>query len=66
MMKVLSTATSGLQAATRRLDASAHNIANGPTDGFKRVVAQANAQRITDAVAPVVGLRWPLWARPPT
>lgn len=44
MLNLTSIAQSGLQAAQNRLGASAHNIANGPTDEFKRVVAQANAQ----------------------
>jgi flagellar hook-associated protein FlgK len=44
MMKVLSTATSGLQAATRRLDTSAHNIANLNTPGFHRHEVKATAR----------------------
>lgn len=44
MLNLTAIAQSGLQAAQNRLGASAHNVANGSTDGFKRVVAQANAQ----------------------
>lgn len=51
MMKVLSTAVSGLHAATRRLDTSAHNIANAHTPGFHRheVKAAARAEGGVDA-----------------
>ncbi len=58
MMKVLSTATAGLQAATRRLDTSAHNIANVSTPGFHRHEVKATAregvsleQEIVDQIA---------------
>lgn len=44
MMKVLSTAVSGLQATTRRLDTSAHNIANANTPGFHRHEVKAAAR----------------------
>jgi flagellar hook protein FlgE len=44
MLSLASIAQSGLQAAQTRLGASAHNVANGQTEGFKRVQAQAAAQ----------------------
>jgi len=44
MLNLATVAQSGLQAAQNRLGASAHNVANGQTDGFKRVQAQATAQ----------------------
>ena len=44
MLNLTSVAQSGLQAAQARLGASAHNVANGNTPGFKRVLPQATAQ----------------------
>jgi flagellar hook-associated protein FlgK len=44
MMKVLSTATAGLHAATRRLDTSARNIANVNTPGFHSHEVKATAR----------------------
>jgi len=44
MTPLASIAQSGLQAAQARLGASAHNIANGQTEGFKRQTVQATAQ----------------------
>lgn len=44
MHPVSSTALSGLQAATTRMDVAAHNIANGQTPGFRRQVVQAVSQ----------------------
>ncbi|MBX3608861.1 MAG: flagellar basal body rod protein [Hydrogenophaga sp.] len=44
MISALSTATSGLQAASLRLDASAHNVANAMTPGFRREEVRASAR----------------------
>lgn len=44
MNALTSIAQSGLQAAQTRLGASANNVANGQTEGFKRQTAQATAQ----------------------
>jgi flagellar hook-associated protein FlgK len=44
MIPALSAATSGLQAATRRLDVSAHNVANAATPGFRRHEVRAMAR----------------------
>lgn len=44
MINALSTAVSGLQNATQRLDSSAHNIANALTPGFRRETVQATAR----------------------
>jgi len=43
MLALTSIAQSGLQAAQSRLGASAHNVANGQTQGFKRQMVQAQA-----------------------
>ncbi len=43
MLALSSIAQSGLQAAQSRLGASAHNIANMQTDGFKRETVSAQA-----------------------
>lgn len=40
MNAILSTSLSGMQAATTRLDVSAHNIANAQTPDFRREVVQ--------------------------
>lgn len=44
MIPALSAAASGLQAASLRLDSSAHNVANAQTPGFRRQEAQASAR----------------------
>jgi flagellar hook protein FlgE len=44
MNALTSIAQSGLQAAQTRLGASANNVANGQTEGFKRQTVQATAQ----------------------
>lgn len=44
MIPALSTASSGLQAASRRLDTAAHNVANALTPGFQRQQVQASAR----------------------
>lgn len=44
MLSALSIATSGLHAASQRLDASAHNVANAQTPGFRRQQVQASAR----------------------
>lgn len=44
MMSALSAAASGLHAATRRLDVSAHNVANAATPGFRRHELRATAR----------------------
>lgn len=44
MLNLASIAQSGLQVAQNRLGASAHNVANSQTDGFKRQTVQATAQ----------------------
>ena len=43
-MNTLSIAQSGLQAAQVRLNASANNVANAQTEGFRRDQVQATAQ----------------------
>ena len=43
MRPITSIAQSGLQAAQARLNTSAHNVANGQTEGFKRQTVQASA-----------------------
>lgn len=43
MPPITSIAQSGLQAAQARLSASAHNVANGQTEGFKRETVQVSA-----------------------
>lgn len=50
MSSVLSTALSGLTAATTRLDVSAHNIANSDTPRFRR-------QEVVKATQPEGGVR---------
>lgn len=44
MIQALSIAASGLNAASARLDTSAHNIANVATPGFRRETVQASAR----------------------
>lgn len=63
MIKALSTATSGLQVASLRLDSAAHNVANSATPGFRRQVVQASARpeggvdsRVDQATRPGVSL----------
>lgn len=63
MIKTLSTAASGLQAASLRLDSAAHNVANSATPGFRRQTVQATARpeggvdtRVDQASRPGVSL----------
>ena len=44
-MRVASIAASGLRAASTQLEASAHNVANVSTDGFRPVRTVTTAQR---------------------
>jgi flagellar hook-associated protein FlgK len=44
MSSIASTALSGLNAASIRLETAAHNIANAQTPGFRRQVVQQAAQ----------------------
>lgn len=44
MIPALSAAASGLQAASLRLESSAHNVANAQTPGFRRQEVQASAR----------------------
>ena len=44
MASISSIATSGLQAAQQRLQASAHNVANLQTEGFHRVEVRQQAR----------------------
>jgi flagellar hook protein FlgE len=44
MSSIASTATSGLHAAQRQLDAVAHNVANLQTEGFHRQQVQQQAR----------------------
>ena len=43
-MKLLSIAQSGMQAAQARLDASAHNVANLSTPGFRALKVESSPQ----------------------
>jgi flagellar hook protein FlgE len=53
-MNVTSIASSGLQAATTRLDAAANNIANSQTPGFRRDLVMQQTQE-QEGVLTVVG-----------
>ena len=50
MSSALSAAASGLQAASLRLDATAHNLANAHTPGFRRDEVKATARPGSDGV----------------
>jgi flagellar hook protein FlgE len=53
MSTISSIAVSGVQAASTRMDASAHNIANAQTPGFQRQQVQLRSQETAGVVASV-------------
>jgi flagellar hook protein FlgE len=60
MISIFSAGLSGMQAAQVRLSASAHNVANSQTEGFRRQTVQAQTEPSGGAItrlgtAPVPG-----------
>lgn len=55
----LATGLSGMHAAQRQLDTSAHNIANVPTPGFQRQAVHRTAQPGADGVQVQIGHEGP-------
>jgi len=53
MSPISSIALSGVQAASMRVDAAAHNIANAQTAGFRREVVQQQSQEGSGVVTSV-------------
>lgn len=53
MNAISSIALSGVQAASTRMDAAAHNVANGQTPNFKREVVHLASQETEGVVATI-------------